>query len=142
MGGLCPIVAPQARLIYRRWNVGAFDFKQRSRLALPEQTRAMGFLKTGSKIVQFIVRGHYALVLAVRGGTVILGQVTRPPVAAPFRWRLIRSKQEKKRAFRAAPVSRLPILFASDPPPSADPQRSPSSRVEGKSGCPCYPSET
>jgi hypothetical protein len=117
MGGLCPIIAPQARLIDRRWNVGAFDFKQRSWLALPEQTRAMDFLKTDSKIVQFIVRGHYALVLAVRGGTVILGSDHTPcALLCPWYSHPQRTRKEK----RPSSAGLGSDLFASDPSPLAD----------------------
>jgi hypothetical protein len=57
MGGLCPIISSQTRSIGRRWYARAFDFKQRSRLALTEQTRAMGFLETDSKIIQLFAHG-------------------------------------------------------------------------------------
>jgi hypothetical protein len=55
-GSLCPVVAPQTRFIHRPGNVGAFDFEKRTRLALPEEARAEGFLKTDVRIVHFYGR--------------------------------------------------------------------------------------
>jgi len=43
--GCRPVIASQTRLIDRRWDVRAFDFEQRARLALSEEARAMRLLK-------------------------------------------------------------------------------------------------
>jgi hypothetical protein len=48
------VVASQARLVDRRRDVGALDFEDGARLALPEQTRAVRLLKA-DRLVGFIV---------------------------------------------------------------------------------------
>jgi hypothetical protein len=46
LGGLlCSIIATQTSFIDHRSNVRAFDFERRTRLALPEQSLSMLFLK-------------------------------------------------------------------------------------------------
>jgi zona occludens toxin (predicted ATPase) len=54
-GGLCLIVASQTSFIDRRLDVGAFDFKDRTRLALPEDSRAERLLETDWRLIGLIV---------------------------------------------------------------------------------------
>jgi hypothetical protein len=54
------VVAPQTRFMDRRGYVGAFDFEERPRLALPEEPRAKRLLKTDFRLVGLIVRRCHA----------------------------------------------------------------------------------
>jgi hypothetical protein len=51
-GGLCPVVASQTSFMHPRWDVGAFDFEDRTRATLPADSRAMRFLKTDVRLVR------------------------------------------------------------------------------------------
>jgi hypothetical protein len=51
-GGLCLVVASQTSFMHPRWDVGAFDFEDRTRATLPADSRAMRFLKTDVRLVR------------------------------------------------------------------------------------------
>src|SRR5580693_6134267 len=64
LGGLFPVVASETSFIHRRWDAWAFDFEERTRLALSEESRAERFLKPDVRLVEMIVfRGCHAHVL-------------------------------------------------------------------------------
>lgn len=54
--GLCPVVASETSFINRCWDVWTFDFKDRARLSLSEESRAERFLKLDVRFVDLIVR--------------------------------------------------------------------------------------
>jgi hypothetical protein len=56
-GGLFPVVASQTSFIHPRWDVGAFDFEDRTRVTLPADSRAVHFLKTDFRLVVIVMRG-------------------------------------------------------------------------------------
>jgi hypothetical protein len=54
-GGLFPVVASQTSFMHPRWDVGAFDFEDRTRATLPADSRAVHFLKADFRLVDLIV---------------------------------------------------------------------------------------
>jgi hypothetical protein len=49
--------------MHPRWDVGAFDFEDCTRVTLPADSRAVHFLKTDFRLVVIVMRGrHFPLI--------------------------------------------------------------------------------